>query len=223
LERIDNAAPGRQEAIEPTIGEQRTMNCRTARKLVQARHEGTLAAERDHSLQEHVRRCPACSRIASQLDLAHKWLQDLPVSQPSDNFDWRLKLRLAQAEREPMHVPDPAPNRKVWTLQFALSTAAAALLVLATGIVFTYRQAENRATPEPSVVSAPGPSTWAPSQASQARVGWPRLVPVRAGAPLGPELNAASAPSILGEAGADTTFLDANRRGEPIRAFPVGY
>ena len=199
------------------------MNCRTARKLVQAQHDGTLAAESGSALQEHFHACSACSRHAGQLHLAQQWLRDLPVAQPSDNFEWRLKLRLAQAERENAQATSTAlpPSRRLWTLQFVVSTAAAALLVLSAGIVFSLRQ-DRQGAREEILVNAP-PSTWAPNAGTRARTGWPRLVPVRSGVPLGPELDAAPAPSILGQARADTTFLDESRRGEPIQVFPVRY
>lgn len=200
------------------------MNCRTARNLVQARHDGTLAAERGSALQAHLHACSACSRLASQFDLAHQWLRDLPVEQPSDNFDWRLKLRLSQAERETVEAPRAArpASRRIWTLQFAVSTAAAALLVLTTGIALTLHQDGGHGS-EDSASLHGSPQPWAPSSVSKARTAWPRLVPVRAGSPLGPELDAASAPSILGDAPADTTFLEDGRRDEPIRTYPVRY
>jgi hypothetical protein len=200
------------------------MNCRTARKLVQARHDGTLTAERGSALQGHLHACFTCSRFASQIDLAQQWLRDLPLEQPSESFEWRLKLRLSQAEREerkPALVAS-SPNRHIWTLQFVVSTAAAALLVLSTGFVLSQRQ-DVTESPGGTARVSPPPSTWAPSSLAQQRTGWPRLVPVRAGSPLGPELGTASLPSILGEARSDTTFLDEGKRNEPIQVYPVGY
>lgn len=199
------------------------MNCRTARKLVQERHDGTLPAAQGNGLQEHLHLCTVCSRLASQFDLASQWLRDLPLEQPSDNFDWRLKLKLSQAERDPVGAvsSDGVPNRRIWTLQFAFSTAAAAVLVVATGFFLNLRH--QRTSSQETQPWAEVTPSWAPGSGDAARSAWPRIVPVRSGAPLGPEREANAKPSILGNAAPDTTFLDEGRKGGPIPVVPVRY
>jgi hypothetical protein len=110
------------------------MNCRTAIDCALARRDAPLPAADETELQEHLSRCESCALEARQLDTALAWATDLPVAEPSEGFDWRLRLRLSKLEREPVDAT-PAPWRLQarWPLQFAGSAAAAAALVLALG------------------------------------------------------------------------------------------
>lgn len=198
------------------------MNCRHARNLVQARHDTSLPPRQESELQAHLDVCPSCTRLARSEALCSRWLQELPASEPTANFEWRLKLRLAALDR-PLPLPAPGRGPAPWLWPFVVSTAAAAVLVLTVGLVWNGR----RAATAPTMVAAetsdsPALRPWAPNPADTgARLGWPRLVPVRAGAPLGPEVPGSVTASILGSTGADTAR--ARPRSEPIDTHPVSY
>ena len=110
------------------------MNCRTAIDRALARRDAPLPASHETELQEHLSRCESCALEARQLDTALTWAAELPVAEPSESFDWRLRLRLSKLEREADGVT-AAPWRLQarWPLQFAGSAAAAAALVLTLG------------------------------------------------------------------------------------------
>lgn len=111
------------------------MNCRTAIDRALARRDAPLPAADETELQAHLSRCESCTHEARQLDTALAWAADLPVAEPSESFDWLLRLRLSKLERESVGAMTPAPWRLQarWPLQFAGSAAAAAALVLALG------------------------------------------------------------------------------------------
>lgn len=202
------------------------MNCRIARRLV-VDPEARLSATERAALDTHVRACGACARLQRRETVLSQWLEDLPMAEPSANFEWRLRLRLSQLERQVPSAADvevPAGHRR-WVLPFALSTAAAAAVVVAVGLGIGMR---HPAPPQGPVATTESRTTqpdlapWAPHPQGAGGVTWPRLVPVRAGAPLGPEVRADATPSILGEARADTSQRP-TRRAEPIEVQPVGW
>lgn len=199
------------------------MNCRIVRRLVEARDESRLSQGERAALDAHVSACRVCQRLRRREQMLSQWLEELPVAEPAANFEWRLRLRLAQLEHElPALAPVPAGRRR-WVLPFALSTAAAAAVVLAVGLgVRGYRDAARGGGVAMAGKASPvGLAPWTPSPPVALGTTWPRLVPVRAGTPLGPELGADAIPSILGEAQADTSQL--RRRAEPIDVRPVGW
>lgn len=194
------------------------MNCRIAKKQMLELDASSASETLPTTLRLHLESCDGCARLQRQTRLAASWLHDLPDAEPSANFEWRLKLRLSQLERDPETVPLPAPRRS-WALPFILSTAAAATLVLVLGWSMA-----NRA-PETPVVEAqsnpPSLARWSPPPAERGSVSWPRLVPVRAGVPLGPKVGMDPEPSILGAAQADTSIEIKRPRPEAIETQPV--
>ena len=197
------------------------MNCRTANKQILARLDEVLSGEQEAALQQHVKECTTCALRAQESDLAFQWLQEAVDAEPSENFEWRLKLRLAELDRNGTHMPlfDVASGRHRWTLRFAVSAAAAAVLVLSVGLI--------RFQPQPTPDSAPGaqtaPSVSVPRLVNPGRdtgtvvarphsdlpqMTWPRPVPVRFGAPLGPRYPQAPAPSILGPVRAEADTIE---------------
>ena len=201
------------------------MNCRIARRIGVDPEVCLSAAERA-ALEDHVRACADCASLQQRDALVSQWLQDLPTAQPSANFEWRLRLRLSQLEHEPP-LPEAvavAPGRRRWVLPFALSSAAAAAAVMAVGLGLGMRQQAAPGIPVATQTASTqvDPSPWTPRPNGQGGLSWPRLVPVRAGAPLGPEVRADAAPSIFGGAPADTS-LRQQRRVEPVEVQPVGW
>ncbi len=193
------------------------MNCRIAKKQMLELDASPASDMLPAALRLHLESCDGCARLERQTRLAAGWLHDLPDAEPSANFEWRLKLRLSQLERDPATLPLPA--RRSWALPFVLSTAAAATLVLVFGWSMANRSHE---TPLVEVQSnSPSLARWSPAPAERGSVSWPRLVPVRAGVPLGPKVGMDPEPSILGAANADTSIGIERRRPEAIETQPV--
>ena len=206
------------------------MNCRTAKKQILARLDEVLSPELEATLQEHLKVCAGCAHAAQENDLAFQWLQEAPDARPSENFEWRLKLRLAELDRTGARVPlfDRLPARSLWTLRFSVSAAAAAALVLSVGFVRIQRDSTAPAPPDiqaqqqavPRLVS-PNPLTATQSvrqvpTSDYPALGWPRPVPVRYGEPLGPQYLQTPAPSILGPTRAEADTILPQTVGAPI-------
>jgi anti-sigma factor RsiW len=156
------------------------MNCRTAKDRTLARQDGPLSAGAESALQAHLSSCGGCALHARELELMHHLLRDLPVSEPSANFDWRLRLRLSKLQQEETEVV-PSRGRFAWRwpLQFAGSAAVAAVGVLLIGAFFVYQER----TPER--VSEQPPHVY--QNRSDGIVSGLQVSPVRDGAPIGPQ------------------------------------
>lgn len=110
------------------------MQCATARSWMQLRRDTTLSAAQERELDQHVTACGHCAAFAREEHVLDGWLQQTPVEEPAANFEWRLKLRLAQLEREGRTpaMPVRGSHWRPWA-QFGGAMATAALLVVAVG------------------------------------------------------------------------------------------
>lgn len=110
------------------------MQCGTARSWMQARRDATLPAAQGRELDQHLTACESCAAWVHEEQLLDGWLQQAPVAEPAANFEWRLKLRLAQLEREG-RTPALSARRAQWRpwAQFGAAMATAALVVVAVG------------------------------------------------------------------------------------------
>lgn len=110
------------------------MQCGTARSWMQARRDATLPAAQARELDQHVTACGSCAAFAREEHVLDGWLQQAPVAEPAANFEWRLKLRLAQLEREGRTpaMPVRSAQWRPWA-QFGGAMATAALVVVAVG------------------------------------------------------------------------------------------
>ena len=199
------------------------MDCRTARKRIETRHEDVPSLGPDAELQAHLADCQRCERLAFDMDQIFAWLGELPEAQPEESFDWRLRLRLARIERERdarVLLGDALPSERRAPLQFAVSAAAAAVVVVALGLLVVQPRTDR--TQQVRTGPAPGPSNLVDLLPAPAPHGsslfWPRPVPVRAGAPLGPEQQATLGPSILGSPESDSLRSEWDR---PATSRPV--
>ncbi|MFQ5601576.1 MAG: anti-sigma factor family protein [Candidatus Krumholzibacteriia bacterium] len=185
------------------------MNCRTAKKHVLEYHDAEQSREQQAALEAHLATCNRCTILASKNSLAVQWLRQLPEARPSENFDWRLRLRLSRVDKERLAAAVAGPQirrSRRWTLQFAATAAAAAAVVLGVGLTVFWQPA-----PEQSMAGQIAPPADAARRPARIQdhglpsAGWPRLVPTSAGVPLGPQDVQAAAPSILGEVKPDSS------------------
>jgi hypothetical protein len=108
------------------------LDCHRIRNDLMALWDGELPEDRRVRLEEHLRRCPRCETLARELEEARRLLQRLPVEEPSANFEWKLRLRLAREARR-LTSPGWEVGVRGWGRRFALSAAASFLVVLAAG------------------------------------------------------------------------------------------
>jgi hypothetical protein len=196
------------------------MDCRTARKWIETRHNDVPSLGPDAELQAHLGDCQRCERLAFDVDQILAWLGELPEAQPEESFDWRLRLRLARIERERdarVLLGDALPSERRAPLQFAVSAAAAAVVVVALGLLVV-QHGTNRTQVRPGPAPTPLVDILPERAPRGSSLFWPRPVPVRAGAPLGPEQQATLGPSILGSPESDSLRSDWDR---PAASRPI--
>jgi anti-sigma factor RsiW len=190
------------------------MNCRNAQEFLLARLDAPLAVTHEAALVQHLQGCAGCGEQARQMEVAARWLNELPAEEPSENFEWRLKLRLAQATTEPQPEVRLGRISPAWSLRFVGAAAAAALVVVAlgAGIFRASVPGDVPAGAAPAVTAGPhsgSPRTGHPGLPTLAvRPAYMRIVPTSNGAPLGPYSTQPPAPSILGAAVPDTAGAD---------------
>ena len=124
------------------------MRCRQAEKLIFDYIDGAISESDRLGLEKHLGECRTCEVTASALAKSLDLLHHLPKAEPSENFNWKLRLRLAQernAWRE--NLGSERVWRGAWRSRFALGAFSAFAVVLAAGFVFL------RFSPDPSRVS----------------------------------------------------------------------
>ena len=142
------------------------MNCRTARDRVLLRRDSTLPPAEVGRLESHLSRCGRCARYATEMNLLFGWVGDLPVVEPPESFDWRLRLRLSKLDQEGGEGHErveaaPAPwlrQSRRWRLQFVGSALVAAVVVLVAGHLFlptTPRIGPSEPIPSGTVIKFP--------------------------------------------------------------------
>jgi anti-sigma factor RsiW len=111
------------------------MKCREAKKWILVGRDTRLGVETERALRAHLDSCAECAARSAEHDMLRAWIADLPLAEPSAQFDWRLRLRLSKAEHgiaPPLFEPEPrrlAPRVEFWS-----AAAAAAAVVLAVGL-----------------------------------------------------------------------------------------
>jgi hypothetical protein len=157
------------------------MRCREARERVLARCDGPLGADAERELRAHLESCTRCERDARDSERLHALVAETPLDEPSAAFDWRLRLRLAKAEREtsgPLF--EPVAGRGSGRIEFWGAAAAAAVVVVAAGLYLLRPVARPAAT---QVTTRSAPVEISPVRQSPGS----RITLVRDGAPIGPQ------------------------------------
>jgi anti-sigma factor RsiW len=114
------------------------MNCRRAKTLIYDFIDGMIGDQDRVSLETHLGECPSCESMATSLSKSLDLLHAVPQVQPSDNFNWKVRLGIAQARNA---VADDAVTSRgwlrAWNIRFALSAASTFVVVAATGYFLT--------------------------------------------------------------------------------------
>lgn len=115
------------------------MRCRKAQEFLSLEMDGALPPDATVDLQEHLDSCPACREYRQEIHLGRRVLA---ATEPtlSENFDWKLQLRLNQALKEtagevayPWH--EPGLDRWSWLRNFGTAAAMGLAAVLAVAVL----------------------------------------------------------------------------------------
>jgi hypothetical protein len=133
------------------------MRCRHAEKLIFDYIDGMISESDRLGLERHLGECRKCeatsAALARSLGLVHR----LPKAEPSENFNWKLRLRLSRERNALRALADPDGIwPRVWRTRFALGAASAFAVVLAAGFVLL-RFAGAPGTVSPGLVAQSGP------------------------------------------------------------------
>lgn len=176
------------------------MNCRRARALIYDVSDSAIADGDRIMLEQHLVGCPSCDALAKGWTASLALLHRAPVAQPDENFNWKVRLALAQARKD--MAADGSSERiwaRSWSLRFALSALSTFVVVAATGYALTranmFARGDGEASDRQAVVdvssaqpsggSAPQKDSASSRVLGASRVN-PALVSTGQGQPAGP-------------------------------------
>jgi len=110
------------------------MKCRRAKQLVFDFLDGGIADSDRVGLEKHLSDCESCETFASQVSRSLDLLHHAPEETPSDNFNWKVRLKIAR-EKNKLGETIAAQRKlfRTWNLRFALSAVSTFVLILAGG------------------------------------------------------------------------------------------
>lgn len=114
------------------------MNCRRTKALIYDFIDGMIGDQDRIALEQHLGECSSCEAVATGLSKSLDLLHSLPPVQPDDNFNWKVRLGIAQARKAMTH--DDASERtwlRSWNMRFAVSALSTFVVVAATGYFLT--------------------------------------------------------------------------------------
>jgi hypothetical protein len=110
------------------------MKCRRAKHLVFDFIDGVIADSDRISLEQHLNECESCEAFTSQVSRSLDLLHRAPEEIPSDNFNWKVRLKIAREKNLLSEAITAQRNLfKTWNLRFATSALSTFLLMLAGG------------------------------------------------------------------------------------------
>ena len=112
------------------------MRCRHAEKLIFDYIDGLISESERLGLERHLSECRTCEATTSALAKSLGLLHRLPKAEPSENFNWKLRLRLSR-ERNAWHGTAESERLwvRAWQSRFALGALSAFAVVLVGGFV----------------------------------------------------------------------------------------
>jgi hypothetical protein len=113
------------------------MRCRHAKKLIFGYIDGVISESDRVGLENHLRECSACEATASSLARSLDLLHRVPSAAPSENFNWKLRLRLAREKSAWRDDAQSIPTwQRAWNTRFALAALSTFAVVLIAGFAF---------------------------------------------------------------------------------------
>jgi hypothetical protein len=112
------------------------MNCRRVRTLIYDVNDNAVDDRDRIALEQHLVRCPSCESLAKRWSASLDLLRRVPVAEPDDNFNWKVRLALAQA-RKGMGADTTSERTwmRSWNLRFGFGALSTFAVVAATGYV----------------------------------------------------------------------------------------
>jgi hypothetical protein len=111
------------------------MRCRQAKKLIFDYIDGVISESDRVGLEHHLTGCRTCEAMASSLTRSLDLLHRVPNASPSENFNWKLRLRMAKAKNA---WGDSAESewfwQRKWNTRFAVGAVSAFVVVLVGGL-----------------------------------------------------------------------------------------
>jgi hypothetical protein len=111
------------------------MKCRNAKSLIFEFVDGLDDDTKRLELEQHLAGCGACDKFATQLTRSLDLLHRAPREETSDNFAWKIRLKLNQERNavQERHASYGVIVRS-WNLRYATAAVAAAAVVLVGGL-----------------------------------------------------------------------------------------
>jgi hypothetical protein len=114
------------------------MKCRRAKTLIFDFIDGMIGDQDRVALETHLTECTSCESMAASLSKSLDLLHSVPQVQPSDNFNWKVRLGITHARNAA--VTDIATERawlRSWNVRFAFSAISTFVVVATTGYFLT--------------------------------------------------------------------------------------
>jgi hypothetical protein len=135
------------------------MRCGKAQEFLSLEIDGVLPPDVTVDLQDHLDACADCRQYREDIQLGSRLLA---ATEPtlSDNFEWKLQLRLNQTLKETageVAYPwtDPAPDRWSWFRNFGAAAAMGLAAVLAVAVFFGPVGQPGRQADGPAFLASP--------------------------------------------------------------------
>ncbi len=111
------------------------MNCKRAQEAISRFLDEQLEPTAQSDLNRHLENCDECSTYLEDLREGLTALRNLPLVEPSPNFEWNLKRRMQDTIAEERVLERHRSPNRFWS-PFAISAAAALLLTLGSASVW---------------------------------------------------------------------------------------
>jgi hypothetical protein len=112
------------------------MRCKKARELISDSLDARLDESKGLGLSEHLAACADCRTHQSVLHQGQGLLRQ-ELIEPSDNFEWKVQLKIQQALRDKVMADEPLTGWKFWRPALASAVSVALLVMVAGGVLLT--------------------------------------------------------------------------------------
>lgn len=112
------------------------MRCNKAREWISDSLDARLDESKGLELSEHLADCPDCRTHQTVLEQGQAMLRQEMV-EPSENFEWKVQLKIQQALRDKAVSEEPLTGWRFWRPALASATGVALLVVVAGGLLLT--------------------------------------------------------------------------------------
>ena len=127
------------------------MRCSKARELISDALDARLDESRGIDLTRHLDGCTDCQKHQAVLGQGQALLR-ADLVETSDNFEWKVQLKIQQALREKAAGKEPVSGWRFWRPALASAAGVALVVVLAGGVFLVQESASPVADLSPASV-----------------------------------------------------------------------